>query len=308
MIKRFLPLTLLFAWAPAALAAFPPCPASPVDILPLGALEKRSSNVEPWFQLRYAMAGQASITNQLSAVRGKCDLLVQVPQGLSSSGAILMSPQYQSPNGVGVISLPELPDVATDHLHLEYRLDFTIDNAPLARTGDWVDVAQMEFAHDRKQASNLSAVYRVRKIQRGNGPATVEVIESLDTGLSEQAMVDRIVAVIPLLGTLGTSKKTAIALRWTQLAQTPDQGDTKTLNVDSVLEVLGPDNGSEDTKQANAVMYSASLPRQWADKLSMGLLDYNSVRSDGQYPNNYQQKYHGYHLKIDNLWLAAKAL
>lgn len=284
MIKRFFPLALLLVWAPQALA-FPPCPIGPVELSPLGNTAQSSNAVDPWFQVSYVMVGNPDIIDQLKVVtdeRSKCKDLVPIPLGNTSDGAIMLSPAYAPSAGFGVISLPELPAIANDGLYLQYRLDFMIDNAALARTGDWIDVSQLEFAHDRKQTGKVSAVYRVRKIQRGKGPATVEVIESrTDIGppYTKPPLFDHVVAEIPLMGDDG---KTAIALRWTQHAQTAIDAEPVApillYAVDSVLEVLGPDNH---------VLYSTSLPRQWADTLSMGLLDYN-VPSDAEYGREFR--------------------
>ena len=306
MIKRFLPLVLMFAWAPAVLA-FPPCPADDAQISPLGS---PPGATERWFQAEYVMWGNQGIIGALRnplAPKSKCKDRVPVPQVNISSGAIELSPSFAPSAGFGIVSLPELPAVAMNHLRLQYRLDFMIDNAALARTGDWIDVAQLEFAHDRKQVGKLSGVYRVRKIQRGEGPATVEVIEShapVGGAYTKPPLVDRVVAVIPLVG---DNDKTAIALRWTQLAESPIQTglqagleplSTMEYMIDSVLEVLGRSKG--DVGRADDVLYSTSLPRQWADTLSMGLLDYN-VPTDKDYGSEFR-------LVIDDPSLSAKAL
>lgn len=295
MIKRFFPLALLLAWAQAALA-FPPCPIGPVELLPLDGSRRSSSTVEPWFQARYAMVGDHGIIGGLLAVsdgKSKCrDEEVPVPEVNISDGTIQLSPAYAPSAGFGVISLPELTVVAMNHLRLQYRLDFKIDNAALARTGDWIDVAQLEFAHDRKQAGKRSAVYRVRKLQRSKDWTIVQVIESrLAHPYSKQALIDRVVAEISLVG---DSDKTAVALRWTQRAQNrietdyqpaPEPPIAVEYNIDSVLEVLGP--GKKTVSPADYVLYTTSLPRQWADRLSMGLLDYN-VPNDKEYGSEFR--------------------
>ncbi|NOT88284.1 MAG: hypothetical protein HOP03_08870 [Lysobacter sp.] len=315
MIKRFLPLALVFAWAPMALA-FPPCPNSELQLLPLGS---PVAATELWLQAEYVMWGNEDIIDQLknpNDPRSKCKDRLPVPDANTSDGTIQLSPAYASLGGFGIISLPELPFVATDHLHLQYALHFTVDNALLARTGDWIDLTQLEFAHDIEQANPLSAVYRVRKIQRGKGPATLEVIESrADIGppYTKPPLSDRVVAQIPLVGEEG---RTAIALRWTQFAQNPIAAEIATestrrfeagpvvgppviqYNIDSVFEVLGSSMG--DDGSTDKVLYSISLPRQWADRLSMGLLDYN-VPDDSQYGSEFR-------LVIDDPSLSAKTL
>jgi hypothetical protein len=304
MIKRFLPLALMLAWAPAA-PAFPPCPERDVHLSPLGSPPDAT---ELWFQAEYVMSGNQDVIGELKSAddpkTGKCKDRVPVPDANISDGTIELGPRYAPNAGFGIISLPELPTIAENHLRLEYRLDFTVENAALARTGDWIDFAQFEFAHDRKQAGLVSAVYRVRKIQHGKGPATVEVIESrADIGppYTKPPLFDRVVAEIPLQGVDG---KTAIALRWTQHAQTPIEAELADgleapagieYNVDSVLEVLGPSKGN--LGPAEDMLYSTSLPRQWADTLSMGLLDYN-IPDDAQYGS-------GFRLVVDDSQLSA---
>lgn len=283
MIKRYLPLALMLAWAPTALA-FPPCSEPDVHISPLGS---PPDNVALWLQAEYVLWGDQDVIDELKSANdpktGKCKDRVPVPQVNISDGTIALAPRYAPNAGFGIISLPELPSIAVNHLHLEYRLDFTVDNDALTRVGDWIDFAQFEFAHDRKQAGLVSAVYRVRKIQRGKGPATVEVIESLaDIGppYTKPPLFDRVVADIPLQSTGG---KTAIALRWTQLATAPPESKPNAsipiYDIDSVFEVLGP--GKEN------IVYTTSLPRQWANTLSMGLIDYN-VPDDSQYGSDFR--------------------
>jgi hypothetical protein len=299
MIKCYLPLALMLGWAPAALA-FPPCPVD--GVVHLSPLGSPPSAPELWFQAEYVMWGNQDVIDELKSANdpktGKCKDRVPVPQVNVSDGIIELNPRYAPNAGFGIISLPELPGIAENRLRLDYRLDFTVENAALARTGDWIDFAQFEFAHDRKQTGLRSAVYRVRKIQRGKGPATVEVIESrVDIGppYTKPPLADHVVAEIPLLGANG---KTAVALRWTQFAQSPIETGFQAglgpltaieYNIDSVLEVFGPDN---------QLVYSTSLPRQWADALSMGLLDYN-VPSDKDYDSEFR-------LVIDDPSLSAK--
>jgi hypothetical protein len=308
MVKRFLPSLLILAWAPVALA-FPPCPGPELQLLPLGS---PAAATELWFQAEYVMSGNEDIIDQLknpSHQRSKCKDRLPVPDANSSDGTIRLSPAYAALGGFGIISLPELPFVANDNLHLQYTLHFTVDNALFANTGDWIDLTQLAFAHDTEQINPLSAMYRVRKIQRGKGPATLEVIESrADIGppYTKPPLSDRIVAVIPLTG---EEDRTAIALRWTQFAQTPIAEESigrlealavitpavNRYNIDSVFEVLGP--GEDGDGAANNVTYSISLPRQWADQLSMGLLDYN-IPNDAQYGS-------GFRLVVDDPLLSA---
>jgi hypothetical protein len=280
MIKRLLPLMLMLAWAPTVLA-FPPCKpsGSPLELLPLGSAFSEAL----WFRAEYAMVGNQSIVDELKAsstpATGKCGDRVPVPTSNISTGIIQLSPRYSPISGYGVVSLPELPYVAIHGLNVQYKLDFTIDNAPLVNAGDWIDLAQLDFVRDRKDIGSkwqLSTVYRVRKIQRRTG-TMVQVIESraINDGsyTGNPTSIDSIIAEIPLTGANGA---TPIALRWTQRAQTPSDAEVPVAPIYSVaatMEVL--DLGKETTGKANHMLFSTALSRQWADALSMGLLDYN---------------------------------
>ncbi len=279
MIKYFLPVALLSAWAPAALA-FPPCPRAPIEQTP-----QTQTVVMPdtpaWFQVSYFMDGAPYIVNDVKA--GKCRALMAVPASNASNGIIAMAPNLSPINGVGTVVLPEFPTRAADGLRLAYRLDFNIDNAPLLNSGDWMDVVELDFSQDRGLTASgwpLSGVYRVRKLQRRSGPVVL-VIESrtrANDDTSKPMTADRVVADIPLTGVGGN---TAIALRWTQHAQhpcqhEPDASAVSLYDVDSTMEVLGQIKPSVNGVKLNDVMYSTALPRQWADALKMGLLDYNA--------------------------------
>ncbi len=288
MIKRFLPLVLMFAWAPAALA-FPPCPRAPIQQRPLSQSVSAFGDTPAWFQVSFYTQGAPYIVHELNV--GKCRDRIAVPASNASNGIIALNPGLSPINGYGTVTLPEFPTIAVNGLNIPYRLDFTVDNAPLLNAGDWMDVAELDFAPDRGLTTGgwpLSSVYRVRKLQRRSA-TIVQVIESRatdDTSKPGPEPVERVVAEIPLTGTGGA---TPIALRWTQHALTPTGESTTVIyNVDSTMEVLGRIRLSERGDQANDVIYTAVLPRQWADALKMGLLDYNAPIGGLAYGSNFR--------------------
>jgi hypothetical protein len=295
MFKRNLPLALLLAWAPAALA-FPPCPLEPVELGPLdGPIAPASASATPlWFKAGYTLVGHPDMIRLISLVlqgprqpgTGLCDGTLPIPEGHTSTGLLQLSPAYAPKGGFGIVVLPWMPAVAGHGLRLQYTLSFQIADTSPAQRGDWLDVVQLDFNRSAQtgplSAKSASAIYRVRKIQRNReGPATLEVIESRmssNTNASnsgqDTALPDRVVAVIPLQSAHGA---TPIALRWTQ-AENGFLGAGSDIyrNIDSVFEVVGP---------SGTVLYSVALPEQWANTFSMGLLDYN-VPGDSARPGN----------------------
>ncbi len=300
MIKRFFPLVLLFAWAQAALA-FPPCPRFPIQ-QSSQAEAAATPGTPAWFQVSYFVDGAPYIVEELTA--GKCRDRIAVPTSNTSNGIIALDPKYSPLNGIGTVVLPEFPTSAVNGLNLPYRLDFTIDNAPLLNSGDWMDVAELDFAQDRGLTARgwpLSSVYRVRKVQRGSVPI-VQVIESrtrADT--SKPGPVDSVVAEMPLTGVGGN---TAIALRWTQHAERllesePNAPEAPLYFINSTLEVLGQLRQSMPDVKPNDVMYLTALPRQWADALKMGLLDYNAPIGGLPYGSNFRVDVNSIKLSVE---------
>lgn len=289
MIKRFLSLVLMLAWASPALA-YPPCkPPTAQTLLEIWDLSGEQPNVAPWFLTSYTMSGDQNIINELRA--GKCKDRMPVWTSNVSNGVNGLNPGLSSINGFGALSLPELPTIAIDHLNLRYRLDFKIDNAPLLNDGDWMDVAQLDFAPDRGLTSAgwpVSSVYRVRKIQRGI-KTYVQVIEARAVNDGDNtSKPPPVVSVVAEIALTGANGKTPVALRWTQHAQAPLDAEptvptAPVYYVDSTMEVLGSQSGST----VDVVIYSTALPRQWADTLSMGLLDYN-VPDASAYSSNFR--------------------
>ncbi len=276
MTARIVPLVLLLACAPSALA-FPPCPRAPLEIEPLGgtpsqnsSLSSRGGGTPLWFKATYGLVGNPVILRSIGNGPGSglCTARdqVPVPEPNESKGLILLNPSYAPSGGFGIVALPELPAIATDGLRIAYHLSFSVDNAPLDAQGDWLDVMQLDFLRSGASApAPLSTVYRVRKTQMSRDTVTLAVIESRDTRddiTQKQTAFDHVVASIALPGDADTIP---VALRWTQHATALPDSTDRAFRIDSLLEVIGPEG----------VLYTVALPDTWASSLSMGLLDYN---------------------------------
>jgi hypothetical protein len=280
---RFLPiLVLLLAWAPDALAVFPPCPKAPMRLTSLDSGDAPSG--APWFNAYYS---ELRTSNDPTAPKtGKCEDRRPVVSSNPSSGDLLMNPRYAPNADFGVIALPNLPKMAFGGLRLQYSLDFDVDTTAPANSGDWFDILQLEFARsvtsgDAMQGSR-SALYRVRKVSDEKGEAMIEVIESRDLPddiAVKPPLIDIVVATIQLTTDM---PMTSMRLRWTQDALAPLTGEPNLPNtdrrrIDTVLEVIGPDK---------KVLYTTRLIGQWADTLSIGLLDYNAPDFSGYDPSS----------------------
>ncbi len=304
MSKPVFAVALLFACIPTAFA-FPPCPQQPVQLLPVESEEGPDSAA--WFHAVYALVGNAlvdaseggegveSSTNPGTGVcRGIAEL--PVPESNLSTGILQLAPAFAPNASFGVVALPELPFVAVDGLNLQYRLQFDIENASLAGQDDWFDIVELDFTPsgtaNAKLPRPLSSVYRVRKTQVGAEQPRIEVIESRvpPGGIDSKPIpVDLVVAAIPLRKHAAT---TTITLRWTQHAVALPSGGNDagmvTYSIDSVLEVLAPDQ---------SVLYTATLPSQWANTFAMGMLDYN-VLGISEYEKEFR-------LRMDGMSLSA---
>ena len=279
MTRRFLPLALLLIWAPDALA-FPPCPRQPVEIFPLNSvIEPGGINIAAWFKASYTLAGNAEIIGPMDPVRkAKCRDHDQfaVPGANPSSGAVQLNPRYAPNGGYGIVVLPELPFVGAEGLQVRYTLDFNIDNRLLASPGEWLDVAQLDFMNAAGTGAilkqPLSSIYRIRKIQINKDVAAIHVIESrAPDDATKPVPNDQLIAAIALSG---DSSNTDIQLQWTQT--TTLQVDTANpYDVDTVLDIITLE------KKVQVL-----LPGQWANTLSMGLLDYNVLQT-----SNYSKDY-----------------
>jgi hypothetical protein len=265
-----------------------PVELDPLDGRTASASVSGSASATPlWFKASYTFAGHQDLIGLIAPAQrattsrqpstGKCQDRLPILTGHTSDGNLQLSPLYAPKSGFGIVALPWMPAVAEQGLRVEYTLRFEIRDVSPANQDDWFDVVQLDFNRstqtDPGTAKSASAIYRVRKIQRDKeGPARLEVIESraIPDG-TKPALIDDVVAIIPLQSPSGA---TGIALRWTQSVNGSFYaGDGFYRSIDSVLEVVGPDN---------AVLYSVALPEQWANTFSMGLLDYN-VPDDGAY-------------------------
>ncbi len=289
-----LPLLLIAAWSPLALA-FPPCPLEPVDLDPFGpeVVDGSLRTTASWFQGYYALVGDPEVVALIAPAHhapttGKCrdrDAL-PVPADHSDPGSIGLSPSYAPRSGFGIVALPDLRTLRHD-LKLVYTLEFHVDNDPLAAIGDWFDVAELRFhwqAEATKPEDEVSAVYRVRKRQDRVGTPTVEIIEvrseQYGIGLRPPAPVQRTVAAFPMEA---GKPNTRVLLRWGQtrsFAGEPEfgllppegaagflTGDADPSSVHAWLDFINPQGRAVD---------SIDLPGQWASELAMGLLNYNT--------------------------------
>lgn len=287
--QRTLALLLATVWSPAALA-FPPCPIQPMDILPLDeAPESVAASTAPsWFVSYYALVGDPAYLEwikpwsrkdgtELNAPEepkdGKCRPyeILPVLNAYSAGSDLNANPSYSPYGGFGVIALPDLRHVPEENLAVQYTLNFEVDNRKLPHIGGWMDIVQLEFSHGTQSdtESMTTTLYRVRKSDnKPLYPATLEVIETQQMTLP--GMKPRFPAVV--IATLpldpSVSDTTQIQLRWTQnMNGRYELGKDYTANrIDSLFEVLGP-NG--------VVLYKKELPEEWANRLSMGLLNYN---------------------------------
>lgn len=301
MYKRCLPLALALAYIPNAYA-FPPCPKDGVQLFELP--NSSATQATPfWYEGYYGLVGNPLVTGGLKdrtdadltsksgnvPSNGKCHDRVRIPMNNVSNGIVPLQPVYPEGAGFGIVALPDLRYGTPDNLGIFYRLGFSVDNFALANSGEWLDIAQLEFrwnvVDDPKDPA--SAVYRIRKTQHAKKGLVIEVIETRTEypaiGMRPPVR-ERVVATIP---TLEGQFYTPIALRWTQViaprhdieppgeiglpidepaAISSIEGGLVKDNVTSSLEVIDP-NGK--------MIYSIALPAQWANSLSMGLLDYH---------------------------------
>jgi hypothetical protein len=294
---RFLPLlAVLLAWAPDALAVFPPCPKAPMRLTSLESGDAPSS--APWFNAHYSELRTSS--DPTAPKTGKCEDRRPVIKGNSSSGDLLMAPRYAPKADFGIIALPYLPKMDIGGLRLRYSLDFDVDTTAPANSGDWFDILQLEFARsvasgDAAQGSR-STLYRVRKVSDDKGDVMIEVIESRDLPddiAVKPPLIDTVVATIPLTTDMPIS---SMRLRWTQDARGPLTGEPNLPNagnhrIDTVVEVIGPEE---------KVLYTTTLIGQWADTLSIGLLDYNAPTLSAYDPSP--------DVYLNEVWLSAAAV
>jgi hypothetical protein len=314
MHKCCLALALALGWVPTAFAEMPPCPKQPLRVDPLQRAGDGSSSTTPyWYMSYYELLGNPLVVGVIQgesgsgptpesttiAKAGKCEVRVPVPLEHASSGSVSLNPTYPDGAGFGIVALPDLRYNTPGGLRVRYTLGFSVDNHKLAEAGEWLDIAQLEFRwneiDDHKDPAAVSAVYRIRKTQLEKDRLAIEVIEVRTPYAavgSRPPVFERVVATI-------TAKEdasaTPIALRWSQVISTPEDdkasGDStatgniiigpptlETKNeVASFLEVIGP---------GDRVLYGMPLPGQWANSLSMGLLNYN-IGKESDYSGRY---------------------
>jgi hypothetical protein len=329
MLKRVLPLVLFAAWAPAALAApaFPPCAIEPLDLDPLDGdtVSGSPSSSGPWFRGWYVLVGDPTVINSMRAGgaaaslpdnKQKCDnrSALPVPKDHLGNSYIGIAPVYAPHAGFGIIALPDLRTATTD-LGIRHRLDFSIDNAPLAHDDEWFDVIQLHFQWQQSsspgKAPSTSAIYRVRKHQLGkSGTPTFELLEARAAYWggphARPPIFERVVATLPVDD---GSDNTQLSLRLSQAAKAIGQGNEFGLPPDNTTELS---ESVEDTPAPTAIVDSwleifdangnlltrVDLPGQWMSELSIGLLDYR-VGDASAYPN-------GHGVEMSNVALSAE--
>jgi hypothetical protein len=264
----------LVAWSPDALA-FPPCPRLPLTLQPSTSIPEFSQAPPPWFLATYAIVETAHSAGLPGS--GVCTDRAMPTANRRSDSESNGVPVYAPSSRFGVIALPEFPAVAVAGLRVEYGLQFTADAAPLPTTGDWFDLAQLEFLTSKDSGapggSQPAVYYRIRKHQTERGQTLIEVIEARASGESAYVETTRSTAVVARvvqdaeLAPAGS----IVHLRWTQAVRpnTPQLSDPALgarWIIDTTVEVIGP-NGQ--------ALYRQVLPGKWANGLSIGALDYN---------------------------------
>lgn len=323
-IRRLaLALMLALAWVPTAYA-FPPCPREPVELVELDGSNGTGSPGAPhWYKGFHALVGNPIVTGGLarwtadddtsysphSPTNGKCHDRLPIPGDNAASGSVSLTPTYPEGAGFGVVALPDLRYDTAKDLAIRYTLAFTVDDQALVETGEWLDIAQLEFRwnaiDDAKDPDAISAVYRIRKTQLEKDRLVLEVIETRVPYIASgqrPPVFEHVVATIPVQQ---GGNATRVGLRWSQVVGDPvDPTDTGEIalpvgsdpettssggaiiigppivtksEVASHLQVIGPGGN---------VLYGIPLPGQWANSLSMGLLDYN-IGKESDYGNRF---------------------
>ncbi|MFZ5636336.1 MAG: hypothetical protein ACOY82_07070 [Pseudomonadota bacterium] len=315
-MKRVLPLLLLAAWAPAALA-FPPCPIEPVDLVPIdgGGGEATTTAASVWYRGHYALVGDPRIIDQIKPElrstdngdlpkSGKCRDRDALPvlDGYSGDATVDLSPRYAPASGFGIVGLPDLR-IGDGNTVMSYTLSFDIVNNRLEEHGDWFDVAQLQFQWTagltEKGNGIVSAIYRVRVHQADKESAIVDVIEarSLHAPVDDTIRPVTVQRVVASIQVASTDPSTPIVLRWEQAkkpsyfeggvglptAPTESTESTATVGFDGgpVTPTTDVDSSLEILDGSLKVLGRIDLPGQWASELSMGLLNYHVVSATG---------------------------
>jgi hypothetical protein len=283
-LRCILPLALALAWSPAS-HAFPPCPSSPLELIPIDDASGIAADPTSiaWAVGYYSVLGKAEAFAPFPEVVGttepisKCRDRVQVALDHVSNGGIGMQPKYAPEAGYGLIALPELR-YSAQPLNLHYAFSASVDGRSLPQAGSWVDSLQLSFFWSSAPSPVPSAVYRLRKSQETGQAPKISIVES------RPAHPDRIVATLsPSAGNLSVP----LQLRWEARTVSPDSSTNAagnasvaaasgtdeeqgvvTWNVDSALEVRDGQN---------TLLYRIELPNQAPYELQMGLLDYNAI-------------------------------
>lgn len=264
-------LLLLAAWSPLALA-FPPCPREPVQIT--GSSSPPPAPVPERFRAWFDLVGDSAVLDALAPdlrpphagrpgtgnCRGGEDIRLPGPH---SAAANVGLPAALGPRaGFGLIALPDLRTEPAGYA-ATWRYEFTVGDVPLPAPHNWVDVVALSFDWSgAAPGEGLPAtVYRVRVLRPAAGPQLLQVIEvsgDSDSGHHERAGAEQVVAIVPL--NVGSGAQ--LALRWSQVVRSVPAG-----YVDTTFEVIGPDGQA---------LYTAPLASQWANGLSIGLLNHHA--------------------------------
>jgi hypothetical protein len=266
-----LPLLLLAAWSPLALA-FPPCPREPIRVD--GISNPPPVPAQHRFQAWFDLIGDGAVLDALAPelrqphgglpgtgnCRGGEDIRLPGPHTAMPTVGL---PAALGPRaGYGLIALPD-PRTEPAGYAATWRYAFTVDDVPLPSPHNWVDVVALSFDWSGAVPGEVqpATVYRVRVLRPAAGPQLLQVIEirgARETGHYENLGSEQVVATIPLHGGSGTP----VALRWSQVVRSAPAGA-----VDTTFEVVGP---------GGQALYTAALPSQWANGLSVGLLNHHA--------------------------------
>jgi hypothetical protein len=265
--------------------AFPPCPQAPMTLLPSnGGQTTNTGNTPHWFVGLFSETGDKQVVDAIHDPNykqggnggpggGDCRLGDQIPVPGSHSGnpVLSLTPSYAPRAGYGIVGLPDL-STGPAALAVTYRLDFNVENRPLGATDEWVDLVQLDFGYSRVSPASGSAqreasatVYRVRKRQ-GAKHLVLQVIEvrdpmSLPAGAHYSGQT-----VVASFVMSPTATETPVSLQWAQTVS------SKSANGPFVVNSVFSAYSASDASQ----FYSVQLPGQFANMLSMGMLEYNA--------------------------------
>ena len=321
-----LALMLALAWVPTAYAFPPcprePLELVPLE----GSNPTGSTSAPHWYKGFHALVGNPAVTGGLARwtpggesvsvgnapSNGKCHDRLPSPGDNAASGSVSLTPSYPDGAGFGVVALPDLRYNTEKDLGIRYTLAFTVDEQAMVEAGEWLDIAQLEFRWTAidgiKDPAAVSAMYRIRKTQLQKDRLVLEVIETrvpyIGSG-QRPPVFEHVVATIPVEE---GGNATRVGLRWAQVVGDPVESIDPT-DAGEITLPIGPD--PETTSSGGAIvigppivtksdvashlqvvgpggniLYSILLPGQWANSLSMGLLDYN-IGKESDYANRF---------------------